>query len=154
MIKGSKHSEEIKRKISNSLKGNKNPFWGKHHTEESKIKMSKAHTGKKLSEEHRINMSKALKGRKKSEEHKRNISKAQLGEKNHLWKGDKVGYRALHRWVEKWKGKPTQCEHCKEDGLIDKQINWANKSGNYLRDLRDWIRLCVKCHREYDKGSI
>ena len=73
-----------------------------------------------------------------------------IGEKNYLWKGENVGYRVLHLWVNRHLGKPTQCEHCKKDGLTGRKIHWANKSGKYLRDLSDWLRLCVKCHKIYD----
>ena len=38
--KGKHHSEETKRKISESLKGEKNPRYGKHHSEETKRKIS------------------------------------------------------------------------------------------------------------------
>lgn len=66
---------------------------------------------------------------------------------NHKWKGGKVGYRALHYWVERKLGKPKKCEFC----LVEKaKFHWANKSGDYLRNVSDWIRLCVKCHRKYD----
>ncbi len=43
--------DNTKRKISEATKGNNNPFFGKHHTEESKKKMSEARKGKKKSEE-------------------------------------------------------------------------------------------------------
>ena len=72
------------------------------------------------------------------------------GKKHRYWKGDNVGYYALHRWVERNLGKPDICEHCGESGLSGKQIHWANKSHKYKRDLNDWIRLCVKCHGIYD----
>lgn len=39
-------SEEHKKKISNSLLGDKNPFFAKTHTKEQKEKMSKSHLGK------------------------------------------------------------------------------------------------------------
>ena len=72
-------------------------------------------------------------------------------EGNHYeWKGEKVGYTGLHNWIRKHLGKPTKCKGCGRDGLIGKKIHWANKSRNYLRDLTDWIRLCVKCHKAYD----
>lgn len=67
------------------------------------------------------------------------------------WKGDKVGYRTLHHWVVKWRGKPKTCEHCGKSNLAGRKIQWANKSKKYLRDLSDWIRLCVKCHKAFDK---
>lgn len=75
--------------------------------------------------------------------------------KNHWnWKGDDVGYGGLHDWVEDQLGKPTKCEYCGKDGLTGRKIGWANKSGEYLRDLSDWLRLCVSCHREYDHISF
>ncbi len=73
------------------------------------------------------------------------------GEKNVNWKGDKVGYRALHRWVVVRLGQPHCCDHCLKTNLKHRQYHWANKSGQYKRDITDWIRLCVKCHKAYDK---
>lgn len=71
------------------------------------------------------------------------------GKENFNWKGDSVGYSALHSWIRKNKGTPKKCEHC---GRTDKKkYEWANISGEYKRDLNDWIRLCTKCHREFDK---
>ncbi len=67
------------------------------------------------------------------------------------WKGDKVSYRSLHHWVVRWKGTPDTCENCGKSGLKSRQIQWANKSKKYLRDLSDWIRLCVRCHKKFDK---
>ncbi len=68
------------------------------------------------------------------------------------WQGDNVRYRSLHRWVIKWLGKPEQCEHCPQKGTGHK-MHWANKSGEYKRRLDDWIRLCPKCHKQYDKKN-
>lgn len=33
---------------------------------------------------------------------------------------------------------------------VKEAISRANKSGEYLRDLSDWLSLCVSCHRKYD----
>ena len=73
-------------------------------------------------------------------------------EEKHLnWKGNNVGYQALHTWVRKHKGTPQKCEHC---GRTDKKkYEWANIDHSYKRNLDDWIRLCTKCHREYDKTA-
>lgn len=30
-------------------------------------------------------------------------------------------------------------------------MHWANISGKYLRDITDWVRLCVSCHKYFDK---
>lgn len=76
------------------------------------------------------------------------------GEKNHNWKGDDVSYRALHRWVEGRLGKSDICNHCGTSGLTGRKIHWSNVSGNYLRDITDWQRLCAKCHKAYDTGKL
>ncbi len=67
------------------------------------------------------------------------------------WKGDKVSYRSLHYWVQRHLGKPKKCEDCGITDLRPRQYHWANISGKYMRDLSDWKRLCVKCHRKFDK---
>jgi len=50
MDKGSKHSEESKKKMSESKKGKmvgeKNPFYGKTHSEETRKKISEAGIGR------------------------------------------------------------------------------------------------------------
>jgi group I intron endonuclease len=57
---GARLSEETRRKMSESRKGEKNSFYGKHHTDEARAKNSIAHKcqigcwkGKRLTEEHR-----------------------------------------------------------------------------------------------------
>jgi len=63
------------------------------------------------------------------------------------FKGESVGYDALHDWVNRHKGKACKCENCGND---KGRIEWANKSHEYKRDLEDWIQLCKKCHYAYD----
>lgn len=63
-----------------------------------------------------------------------------------LWKGDEVAYRTLHAWVARHKGRPAACSHCGANGRTD----WANVSGEYLRDLDDYIALCRRCHKAFD----
>ena len=117
-------SEKTKRKIIEAMRGKKNPFWGKHHTKETKEKIS-------------------------------------IGK----WKGDRVGYGALHDWKRSKDGYSPFCEHCGEkgkyffywkQGKIQKRwsIQWANKSRLYLRDLNDWLGLCASCHKKYDRSLI
>ena len=43
---GKHHSEETRKKISESMTGEKNPLYGKHHSEDTKRKMSEAHKEK------------------------------------------------------------------------------------------------------------
>ena len=66
----------------------------------------------------------------------------------HNWKGENVGYFAMHSWVRRHKGKPKKCEHC---GSI-KRLTWSNISRVYKRDLADWISLCQGCNLRYDHG--
>ena len=52
----------------------------------------------------------------------------------------------LHDWVERNLGKPQICEKCDST----KNIEWSNVSGQYIKNLLDWQRLCKKCHCRYD----
>jgi len=70
------------------------------------------------------------------------------------WKGNSVGYWGLHKWVQRVLGLPDKCEHCDKVGLEKRQIHWANKSGKYKREKKDWIRLCAKCHKKYDRRNV
>lgn len=70
-------------------------------------------------------------------------------EENHpFWKGGKVGYGRLHAWVRQKLGNLKKCSHC----LTEKapKYEFANISGQYKRDLRDWLVLCVPCHKTFD----
>lgn len=99
--------------------------------------------GMKRSEETKMKLSIANKGQVPwhvgTDRHK--------GEDNPQWKGDKVGYAALHEWVKKRLAKPFSCNHCEEI----KPLDLANKSGLYTRDLTDWFWLCRGCHIRYDR---
>ena len=92
-------------------------------------------------------------GKKHSDESKKLISKNRRGkaqnERNSLWKGDNVGYIALHAWVARKLGRPKECALCKDTSIH--RYHWASISRSCKRDLSDWIRLCPKCHRNYDK---
>jgi len=78
---------------------------------------------------------------------------ALAGDKNYLWKGDKANYFAKHNWVKRWKGNPSECEICGLKGeKVGRRWNleWANVDHKYLRDLNDFISLCISCHKKYD----
>lgn len=55
--------EEKYKKISEALKGRVSPMTGKHHSEESKMKISESHKGKKRSDEVCKRISESKKGR-------------------------------------------------------------------------------------------
>jgi len=77
------------------------------------------------------------------------MSRTYTGEGSPMWKGDRVSYSVLHHWVVRHRGK---ADHCAFDpSHKPKYYDWANKSGQYLRDLDDWIPLCRPCHRKFDR---
>lgn len=84
-------------------------------------------------------------GEKLSEATKKKMSQSKLAEKNPKWKGDKVGYKELHKWVRIRKPRPKICPRC----VIRKTHDLANK-GVYNRELKNWEWLCRKCHMEKD----
>ena len=73
-----------------------------------------------------------------------------IGKKNKLWKGDLVGNGALHDWVKRYLGFPNKCEMCSFSSQNHHKMHWSNISGKYKRDLVDWQRLCVPCHKKFD----
>ncbi len=64
-----------------------------------------------------------------------------------MWKGDDVGYFALHAWIRRNKPKSEVCESCGKK----KKLDAANISGKYKRDVNDFKWLCRKCHLESDE---
>lgn len=119
---------------------------GKKHSKKTKYKIGKAN-------------SVALLGKIMSQSTKDKIREASLrngnkppiltGKDNPGWRGDKVGFHGVHDWVYKVLGAPKKCEHC-SISEPDRMYHWANKHHTYRRRVRDWMRLCVPCHRKYD----
>lgn len=106
--------------------GENNSFYGKEHTTETKKLISQANRGRKVNPETHHYF-------KKGET---------AGINNNSWKGDKVGYIALHNWVRRHKPKLQFCEECK----LKPPYDLANVSGEYKRDINDYRWLCRKCH--------
>lgn len=134
---GKKLSEEHKKKISEGIKGEKNPMYGKHHTNEVKQFISKLNTGRKHTEEEIQKFTESRKGK-------------YVGDKHHAWKGNKAGKAALHEWAIRRIPKPKVCEICE---LVPPE-ELSNKSQRYLRKKIDWWWLCKKCHNYYDDIPI
>lgn len=102
--------EETRKKISESISGEKHPMFGKHHSEESKKKISDAHKGKPgpnkgkpMSEEQKKKLSFARKGipspnkgKHLSEDYKRKISDSKKGK----MVGDKNPFYGKHHTEE------------------------------------------------------
>jgi group I intron endonuclease len=87
--KGIPMSEETKRKQSEAQSGDKSSWYGRHHTEESKIKIRESRIGTTATEETKVKMKKAQMGDKNhfygkhhSEESKKKMSEAKQGTKS------------------------------------------------------------------------
>lgn len=115
------------------------------------------------------NISKAKKGRsngleghKMSETAKVKIRMANSGERNKNWKGNKVGYVALHERVRKMLVRV--CTHCKTTEKIEAalsheaqslktdimKVNGKDRIVRYSTDIDDYFPLCRPCHKQYD----
>lgn len=77
---------------------------------------------------------------------RKKIALSKIGSLNVNWKGNEVGYDALHAWVKRRLNKPDYCCFCHQKRKLD----LANISQEYKRDLSDWEWLCRKCHMTKD----
>ncbi len=75
----------------------------------------------------------------------------QRGENNNQWKGVGAGYKAKHTYIQRKHGSPTYCEQCGDEKA--KRYEWANISGNYTRNRKDYMRMCKSCHNRLDRGK-
>jgi len=71
------------------------------------------------------------------------FNRGRVEEASSSWKGDDVGYPGLHAWVQKERPRTGICQHC---GAAGGRTHNANISGEYRRDLDDFIEVCGKCH--------
>lgn len=76
------------------------------------------------------------------------VSEMNKEEKNGMWKGDNVGYAAVHDWVKNRKPKPKVCKTCQKH----KPLALHNKDKKYSRKLDKWEWLCFSCHHKKDEG--
>jgi len=161
---GNIHTEETKKKMSVAKKGKKpwnkgktgiftgtkNPFYGKHHSEETKRflservisketkkKMSVAKKGKKLSIEHSRKIVLGNTGKKRTEEFKKKSSKRMMGERNH-WRGKHHSEEAKKKLSELNKGEKnaffgkTHSEEWKIRKRYDMQGRYQGKDNPFF----------------------
>lgn len=137
---GRKHSEETKRKISESHKG-------KTLSEEHRKKISESNKRKIRSEEFRRKISEVGKGKKLSEEHKRKIGERNKGKivseetrrkMSEAWKGRIVSEETRQKLSEAGKGRIISEEQKKKIGLANKgNIPWnKDRVGVYSEETR------------------
>jgi hypothetical protein len=87
-------------------------------------------------------------GKKHSAQAKSIMRLQKMGENNPIWKGDNVGYKKLHTWVnENWpEAIPEYCEICNKVPWYD----LANITGIYNREFENWQFQCRSCHMKFD----
>ena len=80
---------------------------------------------------------------KNRENHKRYMKKSN----EIFYKENGFSYGPRHRWVAKHKQKPKICCICNER----RKLELANISGEYKKDIKDFLWVCRKCHILFDK---
>ncbi len=110
---------------------------GKETSRETRDKISQSKLGTK---NHNYRRDFSLETRTKMSER----AKARLGIIAPNWKGNLAGYRALHIWINKQRGKAIHCELDKDHKST--RYHLANISKEYKRDLSDWMQMCPSCN--------
>ena len=99
---------------------------GKHHSKETKEKMSKAQKGKKISEEQRIFLSVINTGKHHSEESKQKMSKAKMGHtpwnKGKTYHSEKMSAIMKERWADE-EYRKLACERYKQSHKLKPPYN-------------------------------
>jgi len=134
-----KHQSDITKKILSLVtSGENNPFFGKHHTKESKEKMRKYHIGKTLSEKHKKNISKSQKNY---------INKMTKEERKKRSKNWNVAGR-----LAALKANPSSIEKsvCKILDLLNIKYKTQVKINNWIVDIYIPIKnLIIECNGNY-----
>ncbi len=147
-------SNEVRKKISKTLKGNVPWDKGKKLTEEHKAKLRVAHLGKKQSEEHKKHISEALKGHVVTEETRKKMSSSMTGEKNHMY-GKKQSQETIELRVEKLKGHLVSEETRKKIGEANgKKVAQIDIASNEIIKVYDSASEAARqLHLQHSKIS-
>ena len=138
--KGKHHSLETKKKMSEAKKGEKHPLYGKQLSEETKQKMSKSHKGKTSSEETKQKLSKSISGEKHPlyGKHHSDETKRKMSEAK---KGKHFSDEHKRKISEKLKGKHHSDEH-------KRKISEANKGKHFSDEHKRKIREAENDEKE------
>ena len=106
-----------------------------------------------MTEAHKLALSISHKGKRRTPDANERTRKTMLSKGvNHHNYSKNPSYSAVHYWIVRRYGKASQCINCH---LPDrKRYHWANTSGEYKRDISDWIELCASCHWYFDNANM
>lgn len=126
---------------------------GRKHSDEVKKRLSELNKGKKMSEEAKRKIGKFNKGKKLSEEHKKKIGKAKLRDKNPNWHGGislkpyPVDWtRTLRRSIRERDN--YICKRCNQYGVCVHHIDYNKENCN----PDNLITLCNGCNLSVNKN--
>ncbi len=144
--KGTKFTEEHKKRISLALTGRKKPPFSAEWIEKLRI----ASTGRKHSDMAKAKISKALKGKPKSMEHKRKLAEYK-GEKA-SWYGRK---HSIEERIKMHSNQPRQSNHYNWQGGVSKLLRQIKS----LFEAKEWRIQVFKrddytCQECFHKGGI
>jgi hypothetical protein len=67
---------------------------------------------------------------------------------------ENASYSAIHKYLTVTYGKPEQCKECGLKPNNKADIHWANMTGEYTREKKDYKPLCRWCHLKHDGNDI
>ena len=159
--KNSKHTKETLNKMSVSNSGDKNGFYGKTHSDETKDKIRLKVSGKKHSEESKRKMSASGKGKPKSEEHKSKLGRKgyimlkniNTSESIRILKEDKDKYDS-NIWMNPYKIKCIQEKYIRGTPTLETKSKIGRKGYIVLKNIEtlEIIRILKEDKDKYNSN--
>jgi hypothetical protein len=161
--KGTRKYEKYCKKRSKQVTGDKNPFFGKHHSSDAKLRISLSKLNKHPSKETRLKMAVSHTGIKRPDQ-----SERMCGENNPLWQGGisyepycpKFNLRFKVRVRARYDYKCAECEKTTKDNGRELDVHHVDfdkktccKTGEKVGD-RKFVALCMSCHSYATKDPV
>ena len=65
-----------------------------------------------------------------------------------------AGCKSIHKSLSLWHGRPNHCANNPNHIVQNGRYERANLTGIYTRNIKDYISLCPRCHKHYDRNLI